>query len=354
MRDKRLWALLAALIAAAGFALPIIALTDDDGDGRPDRVTVTIPLDRDERVIDPPGPAAPVVIDTNTTKQPDEAQVTDAPAAEGLGIHEDSRDETPPGVTPAEDDRVDRLADEIADDLDPKPVGGAQNYSCARQPVVNQSALSAARVGVALHITVSDPGSLDAIQSLFNRPSFGASSNYGFELYNGRCEQWVPENRKAWTQGAFNSSYVSIEIISKLRTTQSWLDTPALKNGTLAALVRDIANRHGAPLKLVDPSGCTPIAGITDHDRLDCGNDHVDVGNVAPNAFPWVFFIRQVQLGARPTITDRDRSSCRKIHAYRERPVKQRARGAQARQAARLGFVRRGGRRGCKAGRPRP
>lgn len=238
-------------------------------------------------------------ITTDADQQQEPAEQKAAADDHSVGLHEDAVDETPPGVPAAKLEAGREKTSDLADEqLGPEVApAGAQAYSCPRAPVVNQSGLSGRRVGVALHFTVSNSGSLLAIRRLFNTPSFGASSNYGFELFNLRCQQWVPENRKAWAQGAANSAYVSIEIISNNRSRASWLATPALKRGVLAALVRDIARRHGAPLKLVDPRGCVFPPGITDHDRLECGNTHWDVG---PN-FPWDVFMRQVRQGAATT-----------------------------------------------------
>lgn len=199
------------------------------------------------------------------------------------------RDSTPPGVTPEE------AADALVTPpglVAPQPPAGAQNYRCDRRYVRNYSDRSPGThvVQLVLHITVSDPGTLNAIHALFDNPSSSASSTYGVEL-SGECEQWVPNAKKAWTQGAFNSVSESWEIITKLRSRQAWLDSPLIKKGILASMVRDRARARGIPLRLVDPVGCTPKAGITDHDRLECGNNHVDVGS----GFPWDVFMRQVR-----------------------------------------------------------
>jgi N-acetyl-anhydromuramyl-L-alanine amidase AmpD len=317
---RALAALLAAL-AAVGITVEII---DENRDGRPDRGRVTVgPREFVELPPVQPG-ASPIVADTNQEQQPDELGEARRSSADLLGnadLHEDTRDETPPGVRAATLQqgriRTARLAEQQL--ARPERPAGAQAYSCQRAPVVNQSALSSRRVGVILHFTVSQPGSLDAIRGLFNRPSFGASSNYGFELFNLRCQQWVPEHRKAWAQGAANSAYVSIEIITNDRSRASWLATPALRRGVLAALVRDIARRHGAPLQLVDPVGCVFPPGITDHDRLECGNTHWDVGR----NFPWDIFMRQVRAGTTSQRvrlrTPEQRRRCDVVNFHRRR-----------------------------------
>lgn len=201
----------------------------------------------------------------------------------------DLRDSTPRGVTPEEaDDALVTPKGLVA----PQPPAGAQNYRCDQRFVRNSSErATGTKVSmIPLHITVSDPGSLNAIHSLFDNPSSGVSSTFGLEL-DGECEQWVPFSKKPWTQGAFNSVSESIEIISKLRSREQWLQAPIIKKGILASIVRDRARARGIPLLLVDPVGCTPKAGITDHDRLECGNNHVDVGT----GFPWDVFMRQLR-----------------------------------------------------------
>lgn len=233
----------------------------------------------------------------------------------GALVHEDARDEKPPGLTEAEKDRGELATKQAArEDLKPPAeVGGAQGYSCPSAPVRNFSSRNGARpTEVVLHFTVSPPGTLDAIRRLFNTPSFGASSHYGFELFNGRCQQWVGESKKAWTNGAANPRTVTIEVISNDRTRAQWLSTPALKNGSLAALVRDIAKRYGIPLKLVDPAGCNFVPGITDHARLECGNTHFDMGR----GFPWDVFMRQVQAGV-PSAPAKVETWCRRLNWFR-------------------------------------
>lgn len=290
---------LTILVAVAGGNGVALYLDDEDPATAPVKIIdfraaqtssteITLPATKN-------APEQTIVADTD--QQVSRAEQKAAASDATPGLHEDAKDEMPPGVSKERLEAGREKTEELADEQlnAPQEVGGAQAYSCPPRYVVNQSALGRRRVGVALHLTVSNPGSLDAIRRLFNTPSFGASSNYGFELFNLRCQQWVPESRKAWTQGAFNSDYVSIEIITNLRTRSAWLNTPAFRRGVLAALVRDIALRHGAPLKLVDPVGCTARPGITDHDRLECGNTHVDVGT----GFPWDVFMRQVRRGAQ-------------------------------------------------------
>jgi hypothetical protein len=330
VRASKYSSLIAAALAALTAAGFTIVVTDDGNHHHTVTVHVgakapptaqVVPI-----VVPKPGePNKPVVVLADKDQQLSASQASaDAnqhpstlPVAGALDVHEDMRDETPPGVAPATIKqgvaRTVRAEKHIL--VAPAQPGGAQIYDCRKHYVVNQSALTHRIIGVAMHFTVSDPGSLDAIHTLFNTPSFGASSTFGFELYNHRCEQWVPLDRKSWAQLTANSFYWSIEIISRDRTRAQWLETPAFKDGSLAALVADLLIRAGAPPRLVDPVGCTFLAGVTDHSRLECGNTHWDVGK----NFPWDVFMHQVRMhyyGASQPISAHTKAVCRKYAWY--------------------------------------
>jgi hypothetical protein len=88
---------------------------------------------------------------------------------------------------------------------------------------------------------------------------------------------------------------------------------PIFAKGILAALWRDVLRRNGLPLRRVNPVGCTvQRAGWTDHEALECGNDHHDV----TPAFPYDVFQRQLTAGASP-VTATDRRTCDKLNAWR-------------------------------------
>lgn len=231
----------------------------------------------------------------------------------GPDIHEDTRDETPPGVTRDEADEALITPEGL---VAPQPPAGAQNYRCERRYVRNYSNRAAgSKVSMlVLHFTVSRPGSMNAIFNLFNTPSFGASSTFGVEL-SGECEQWVPFDKKPWTNGAFNSATETWEIVTNDLSREQWLAAPLIKNGILASMLRDRARARGIPLKLVDPVGCTPRAGITDHNRLECGNNHWDVGK----NFPWDVLFRQIRgSDAKTQLRKRRERSHRIVHSKLE------------------------------------
>lgn len=287
-------------------------------------VLVATRSSKDEKAADPKVSIPVTLPGLDVTVQADEDQKLERGEQReardaGLDLHEDMKDETPPGVSDERLEAGERATEALAEKeaLAPERPAGAQAYRCVSRPVVNQSALSGRQHGVAMHFTVSDPGSLFAIRGLFNRPSFGASSNYGWDWAKPRgeyCHVWVRVGRKAWAQGAANSAYVSIEVHTKDRSHASWVAN--LRDGRLAALVRDLAKRTGAPMRLVNPSGCVFPPGITDHDRLECGNTHWDVGK----NFPWDYFIRQVRRGSSPNpLTKAQRQACDLLNFHRSR-----------------------------------
>ncbi len=303
------WALLAAaLIAALAAVVGIPLIVDDDEDPpRPQAPPVTISV-----------PGAPsVVADRDQQLEPAERrQAADpTPADQGPDVHEDQVDEFSAGVNPDAAENGLQQTD-APGKAGPRPAGGAQGYSCRYKPAGNQSSRAGQKVllGV-LHYTVSPnrPGwsDVNAIWGLFNTRSFAASSTYIMD-FEGLCLRLMSEGAKPWTQGNFNGRSVSIEVIATGGETRAqWLAAPIFAKGILAALRRDVLRRNGLPLRRVNPAGCTvQQAGWTDHDALECGNDHHDV----TPAFPYDVFQRQLTAGA---ITSTDRRTCAKLNAWR-------------------------------------
>ena len=151
-----------------------------------------------------------------------------------------------------------------------------------------------------LHYTVSPnsvgTGDVDGIRNFFNNPDVEVSSHYVID-WEGHCLLIVPESKKAWTQGNFNSDSISIEFIatgSEPRAT--WADKGAAGLRKGAKVVAASIKRNGIPFRYVDPVDCTPKAGITDHEKLECGNNHFDV---EPN-FPWKKFKRYLAAEMEP------------------------------------------------------
>jgi len=279
--------LVVALAAFGGSGVALVALIDNDGDGTSDRTV---------RILDRPGEAAPIA----------PAVAEDAPLGDlelPAGEPDALKDSTPEDVPDRKLDAGADRTDEIAEDLDPRPVGGAQNYSC-RQDFsggVYSSRNGASPTEFVLHYTVSPnrPGPSDVLGILnYFESSRVASSTYIID-FEGNCVQMVPFSEKPWTQGAANPYAVSVEIIATGReTTAEWLASPLIRKGILASLTRDNLRRMGAPLRYVDPVGCVFPPGYTDHDSIECGNNHTDVSP----AFPFATFQRQLVQGVRPAV----------------------------------------------------
>lgn len=269
--------LIAAGLAGVVIGMSLILLTTEPEATVPE---VTIPVGPK---VSPEEPKLKVDLD-NEYGESNQDEANKPLKQEDPTVHEDLRDETPPGVDQADVDKIEKAKPKGLGK--PLPVGGAQNYSCTNHFVRNFSDRApGTKVGLfVLHYTVSRPGSLNAIRGLFDRPSFGASSHLGLEP-TGRCEQWVAWNKKAWTQGAFNSVSDSVEIMAMGTESRSWwLAQPIIKNGILSAIVTDRLHARGIPPRHVNPVGCgVQQAGWTDHEALECGNTHHDV---QPN-FPY-------------------------------------------------------------------
>lgn len=268
---RRLWFLLAVLV----LILPSCEWGSEESSTPETTTVVEVPIPNS---IDP-------------TIDPDQQQTSEQRPA-GIDEHEDAKDETPPGVSQTDVKKINEARP--AGLGKPLPLGGAENISCRLHQVVNfNDRAPGSRVSqIIVHYTVSAPGTLDAIWNLFNTPSFAASSHILLEP-SGRCEQLVPYSKKAWTQGAFNSVSDSVEIVCCRSdpTRDWWLAQPIIKNGILASWIVDRLRARGLPPKLVNPVECTPLAGFTDHLRLECGNSHTDVGR----NFPWTKLTNQVQ-----------------------------------------------------------
>lgn len=235
---------------------------------------------------------------------------------------EQLRDETPAAVPPAVLKHAEQVEEKTAAPLpavtSPLPVGGAQGYSCRTDYATHGygNRRSGAKVmSFKLHYTVSANipgwGDVTGVGDYLERVGLSAHLIADFE---GHCLKKVPFERNAFTQGAFNSTSESVEIIATGRETRAqWLAAPLIKKGILAAIVRDRLRARGLPLRFVDPVGCADRLGYTDHNHLECGNNHVDV---SPN-FPFDVFARQLRDGPG-VVTVTDRVTCRKLNAWRQ------------------------------------
>ena len=261
--------LITVLVAAmcVGGTLTVV-LTDGDGDGRPDHVTVTVNA--------APGdgrPAATITVPTHAVEQARDSLESDLRAA--------------PAGTPR--DLLDAAGDQAASiraTETPLPTAGAsQGFAgCVTRFVRDQSSRNGVRPQVqVLHYTVSPNRSgwsdVNAIVALFDTPSFQASSNFVIDG-EGHCAFVVPIEVKAWTQAAANPFSISYEIINT--GSESVYLAPA-GLAKLRSVMREVANRTGIPLRRGAVSGCTVTrTGIVQHrDFGICGGGH---GDIAPFA----------------------------------------------------------------------
>lgn len=267
------------------------------------------------------GVTGAVEVDRDGNLSPEE-QAAQSQLSSGPEIHEDARDETPPGVA-VQEVQEGLNQDTAPGKTGPKQVGGAQGYSCRRDFSANHSSRNGQKVLLyVLHYTVSPNrggwGDVYSIRDLFKILGFGASSTYIMD-FEGNCLQIVRESDKAWTQGNFNGRSISIEIIATGRETRTqWEQAPLMRNGYLSAFSYDVMRRNGLPIRFVDPVGCeVQRAGYTDHNHLECGNNHTDV---APS-FPFSKFksqLRQRITEAGNRVSKLDRARCRKINWWRK------------------------------------
>jgi N-acetyl-anhydromuramyl-L-alanine amidase AmpD len=216
----------------------------------------------------------------------------------------------------------------------PRPAAGAQIYSCHQ---AFGGHLWSSRNGVrptefVVHYTAGN-GTPESIDSFFRRERGSASSTYLLAL-NGHCLQEVPESEKPWTQLAANPTSISVEIVTTGYNVSraQWLAAPIFSKGILAALMRDSMRRHGIPLRHVDPAGCNFVPGWTDHNGLECGNNHTDV---RPN-FPYDVLQRQlVDSGAVPHPPSKHAVKlCGELNHYRREIKAKHISGENRRRAA--------------------
>lgn len=233
------------------------------------------------------------------------------------GRPETLRDETPDEIPADTLDRAQRINELVVEDLllEPQPIGGAQNYSCRPdfKGRVWSSRNGQRPTEFVLHYTVSANragwSDVYAIRDYFARTRVG-SAHYIID-FEGHCLKTVPLDGKAWTQGAANPTSISVEIVATgAESRAEWLESRLIQARVLSSLARDVMRLRGIPLRFVNPRGCVFPPGWTDHNALECGNNHHDV----TPAFPYAEFQRQLVDGP---VTATDRRTCRKLNWWR-------------------------------------
>lgn len=209
-------------------------------------------------------------------------------------------------------ERVEREVDAQPDPR-PRPTGGAQNYSFRTAYSGTPRGTGGQRLQVVIHCTVSSNregwGDVYGVKGYLDRVGLSATWIADFEAHFLKT---MTGGHYAFTQGpGFNRYSLSLEIVSSCaETREQWLRSPLIRSGALASWLADRCREIGVPCRRVDPAGCTPQRGYTDHAALECGNDHTDIssrcrngGNpprdfgAPPCAFPWDVLARQVADG---------------------------------------------------------
>jgi hypothetical protein len=227
------------------------------------------------------------------------------------------KDETPPGIDQSKHAQIQDRSKQIADDqlVTPRKPAGAQTWSCKQD--FGGHLWSQRRVKPTewvVHYTAG-PGTAASTVAYFKRTR-AASSTFVVEP-DGTCIQMMPVLTAApWTQLAANQTSISVEIVTtgyNISRAQ-WLAMPIFSQGILAAMMRDNMRLAGIPLRHVDPIGCSFIVGWTDHNALECGNNHTDV---LAN-FPYDVLQRQLVDSAAVPLKPSARAvrSCRGVVRY--------------------------------------
>lgn len=143
---------------------------------------------------------------------------------------------------------------------------------------------------IVLHITVSHNrpglGDIDSIIGWFNNPSSQASSHIVNDR-EGHDARLVGDDRKAWTQSAYNAPALSIEQIEydHRRTREQWLRESHRQLLNTANWIAYWSVKHGIPIQRAWTPGSGIVArpGVATHKQLGAsGGGHVDPGTAYP------------------------------------------------------------------------
>lgn len=297
--------LIAAIAAVFVLAVALIVATSDEEKPKPAVVTVAVDgADVDKRADDA------ITVPKAAIEQASESDVAH---------HDGLKTELPPNVTTEQleqaQEQQQRLAE--ADNLPVlSPLAAPEQQGCRSTFVQNASSRRGVRPRLwVLHYTVSAnrPGwsDVDAIVSLFNRPSFAASSHYVIDS-EGHCAYIVREVDKSWTEATFNPVGISVEVIAN-GSEGRYLARAGLQK--LAQVISDSAKRWDIPIRQGATSGCTVTrSGIVDHQSLgSCGGGHADITPYSVSTV--IDAVQKVRRAGQ--VTSVDKVTCRKLNYWR-------------------------------------
>jgi hypothetical protein len=291
-------ALLAAIVASVSV---VVVVSDDNHDGRPDHVTVTIaqkPATAPEAVtVD--GPDADTKRDDSIPLDKDAQAVvqdaTKAPEKYDLGGGLRGQDDTPAGV----------LTGPLA----------AQEWPGCRTAFVHSFSQRKSPVeAISLHYTAglnlagwSDLLGLTAYSNILKNE---VSWHFGIDR-EGNCIYNVPTRYKAWTIGNLNSQTVNIEVVGTGRES----DYAGKGIAKVRAVVQRIGRLYGIPMRLGATDGhcnVTRTGIITHWMGGPCSGGHIDI---KPYSITRV--VAAMAKPAKPKVSSSSSVLCRKINWWR-------------------------------------
>ena len=262
----RLAALTAALVALTGGGL-IITLTDDNGDGKPDRVIVVKPK-----------PVVPAVVGIDG---PDRDKIAD----DTLALDAEAREVA--GNAASTPERHDMAGDLRGDDTTPVgqregPLATPNWPGCSTRflPTNFSNRVSAVKA-IGLHYTagMNRPGlsDMNGLTGFASSPAAGVSWHFLIDA-EGHCYYSVPVTKKAWTIGNLNSQTVNIEVVQVGNENTYPAGTAGAKK--LGEVVRRIGRIYRLPMRTgaVDGNCNVTRTGIITHWMGGrCSGGHSDI-----------------------------------------------------------------------------
>lgn len=316
----------AALAAVLASIAVVVTITDDDQDGRPDRIDVTINIPTVATVDGPDRGLAPDTVVTADRDQVKAIADSDSELRAGADLRS-----TPSDVPHADARAGQKQADQVAD-ADPLPpqagLGAAESApGCRTANVSNQSSREGTRpIGIGVHYPVARniPGLADmnSLISWLDNPAAKVSYHRIYD-WDANCALTVPETRKAWAIAGFNRLTVNYSMMGRGAADGKFATVAGLRK--MATDMARTAERWDIPIRHGRVSGCTiVVTGIIEHgDAGACGGGHVDIT-------PWSIdaVIAQVKLeharlygGGRTPSTATERRRCGAL-AYHRRKVR--------------------------------